>query len=192
MRALKSASTTALLIAVVTIVPQATAQYPGGGGAWPPGAGGIGGGQAQRASNARARPAADAGLNRGAPVLVQLDQLESDLKLAPEQRALWDAYADKILHLADEMTRSQFAARVSPPPTQATAAQQFDQLADSERNRLTEVEQIVAAGKALYAMLTSEQRTIADRRLLLPMRPLTTGVALPGSGEAGHRSATSP
>lgn len=135
----------------------------------------------------KTRDQADAPSTSGAPVLVQLDQLESELKLTSEQRGAWNAYADKVLRLADDMTRSRFAARVAPQPTQANAAQQLEALAESERNRMTAVEEIVEAGKALYAVLTSEQQAIADRKLVLPIRPLASGVALPAIGAAGYR-----
>lgn len=165
----------AVLMAVATVLPAAFAQYPGEH---------AGAGQAPRPSSARDRPEAPPSI--GAPVLVQLDQLEADLKLTPKQRVAWDSYADEVLHLADAMTRSQFAARTAPPPTRSTAAQQLDQFVDSERDRLTAVERIAAAGKALYALLESEQKTVADRRLVLTIRPLATGVVLPAIGDAGR------
>lgn len=176
---MKSAALTVSLFSVAAVSMTAFAQYPGGH---------PGGVQAAPPIKLHDRPAADPASSTGAPVLVQLDQLESDLKLTPEQRPAWDAYADKVLRLADDMTRSQFVARTSPQPTQATAAQQLDQLANSERNRLTAVEEIAEAGKALYAILTSEQRTIADHRLVLPLRPLATGIALPARRTAGSGS----
>jgi hypothetical protein len=148
--------------------PKASAQFPGGHGHTPSGSSGTSG-----------RTATEPLPSVGAPVLVQLDQLENELKPSAEQRAAWNAYADKILRLADDMTRSQFAARVAPRPTDATAVQQLDQLTDRERNRLTAIEDIVGAGKALYATLTTEQRAIADRKLVLPVRPLGAGVMLP-------------
>jgi plasmid replication initiation protein len=64
----------------------------------------------------------------------------------------------------------------------------LDQLRDRERNRLTAIEDIADAGKALYATLTTEQRAIADRKLVLPIRPVATGVVLPGTGDAGRAS----
>jgi LTXXQ motif family protein len=174
---------TVLLAAVAMIAPSAFAQYPGGRGGGP-GAGsrgGMGGGQAaQGPGKTRDRPAADTLSATGAPVLVQLDQLEDDLKLTPQQRAVWNAYADKVLRLADDMTRNQFAARTSTQLTEGTAVQQLDGLAGSARNRLTAVDEIVEAGKALYATLTSEQKTIADRRLVLPMLSLASSSSPPG------------
>jgi len=161
--------TFAVMLGVVAMgSPEASAQFPGGHDHTPLGSSGTSG-------RAKTDPLA----NVSAPVLVQLDQLENELKPSAEQRAAWNAYADKILHLADDMTRSQFAARIAPRPTDATAVQQLDQLTDRERNRLTAIEDIAGAGKALYATLTGEQRAIADRKLVLPVRPLAAGVVLP-------------
>jgi LTXXQ motif family protein len=172
---------TVLLAAVAMISSAAFAQYPGGHGGLPGTRGGMGGGQAaQGPGKTRDQSATDTLSASGAPVLVQLDKLEDDLKLAPQQRAAWNAYADKVLRLADDMTRSRFAARTSTRLTEATAVQQLDQLAGSARNRLTAVEEIVEAGKALYATLTSEQKAIADRKLALPMLSLATGASPPG------------
>jgi hypothetical protein len=180
LHAIKSAITISLL--AVTVIPMAAfAQYPRGPGGQP------GGGQVMPRP-LRDRPAADSLPSLGAPVLVQLDKLENELKLTAEQLPAWNAYADKILHLADEMTRSQFVARTAPQPTGATAAEQLDRLTDSERKRLVAIEEIVAAGKAFYATLTDEQKAVADRKLMLPIRPLATGVPLPAGSAAGSGS----
>lgn len=159
------------------------AQHPGGGG-WPA-AGGAGGG----------RPTSTAGKMRdrtppediGAPVQVQLDRLEDDLKLTAQQRGAWNIYADKVLRFADDMTRARFEARTSSVPEDTTAAQQLDRLADKARNRSTGIEDIAESGKTLYALLSPEQRAIADRRLVLPMLSLANGLPPPGIGTAGLR-----
>jgi hypothetical protein len=106
--------------------------------------------------------------------------LEDELKLTPNQHAVWNAYSDKVLRLADDMTRSQFATRTSSKLTEGTAVQQLDQLAGGARNRLTAMEEIVEAGKALYGTLTSEQKAIADRKLVLPMLALPNSSSPPG------------
>lgn len=169
-----------MLSAMAMASSAAFAQYPGGHGHTP-----------QGSSSMSDRAATDPLASSGAPVLVQLDQLESELKPSAEQRAAWNAYADKILQLADDMTRSQFAARIAPRPTDLTAMQQLDQLTDGERNRFTAIEAIAELGKALYATLTPEQKVIADQKLVLPIRPLATGVVLPGIGDAGNRGSAS-
>jgi hypothetical protein len=173
------------------VSPAASAQYPGGQVGWPRAGGsrgGMGGGHAaQEPSKTRDQPAADTPSNSGAPVLVQLDQLEDELKLTPQQRAAWNDYVDKVLRLADDMTRNRYAARTSASVTGTTAVQQLDQLAGSARDRLTALEDIVRAGKTLYSILTSAQKTIADRKLVLAMQPLATGIAT-GIGDTGYRS----
>jgi LTXXQ motif family protein len=184
---------TFFVFAAVMMSATASAQFPGGGGGFP-GAGGTRGGMGDRQSapgsgKSRDRPSVDAGSTNGAPVMYQLDQLEDELKLAPQQRAAWNAYADKVLALADDMTRLRFAARTAGPPAGATAVQQLDQLTDAARNRMTAIEEITDAGKALYAALTSEQKTIADRKLVLPMQPLVTGVSPPAVGDSGNHRA---
>jgi hypothetical protein len=146
----------------------------------------MGGGRAA-ASAAKARdrtPPEDV----GAPVQVQLDRLEDDLKLTPQQRGAWNTYADKVLRFADDMTRARFEARTSSVPADTTATQQLDRLADKARNRSTAIEDIADSGKTLYAMLSPEQRAIADRRLLLPMLSLANGLPPPGRGGTDSRS----
>ena len=179
----KSALT--VLLAVTLIVPAAFAQFPGGRG----GGRGTGGAQAaQGLDKARDRPAADTSSFSSAPVLVQLDKLEDELKLTPQQRAAWNAYADRVLQLADEITRSRFPASASPQPAGATAATKLDQLTSSARNRLTAVEEIVEAGKAFYATLTPAQKTIADRALVLPLLPLAAGASPPATARASSNN----
>lgn len=160
-----------LLIAVATSSAPIFAQLPGAPGH-----------KGNAANGPRDRGAAEELPDSGAPVLVQLDKLENELKLRPEQQETWNAYADKILGLADDMTRSRFVARTAPQPTDTTAIEQLEALAASERKRLSMIEEIVAAGKAFYATLTAEQKQIADRRLVLPIRPLATGVVFPRKG----------
>ena len=168
-----------VLLAVALVSSSAYAQFPAGAGQG--GTRGAGGGKAPRTSQNREQPAMDV----SAPVQIQLDRLEDDLALMPEQRDAWNAYADKILSFADDMTRAQFVARTGSVPKDASAAQQLDQLADKARNRMTAVEDIAQSGKALYAVLSPDQRKIADRRLVLPMLSLANGLPAPGTGAAG-------
>jgi hypothetical protein len=179
-----------LAAAIAMIATSAVAQYPGGlGGAAGAGGthGGRGGGQAAQNSNkARDQRGADGSLSVGAPVQVQLDRLEDELKLGPQQRAAWNAYADKVLRFADDMKRSRFVARTAAQSAQGIAPQLLDQIADGSRNRLTAIEEIVDSGKALYVLLTPEQKAIADRKLALPMLPLEIAMPAPFVGDTGH------
>jgi hypothetical protein len=158
----------ALAAAVLLLVSLAEAQGPGGadprrGGATTTGArpSGTPPGNDQRAP----------GPNLAELVHMRLSQLEEDLNLRPEQRALWNAYRERVLRMLDDVRRS--ARTITASGLDATGPRRLDALADGARNRLTAIEEIVDAGKALYASLTPEQQAIADRRLALPLATLT-------------------
>ena len=95
--------------------------------------------------------------------------------------------------LADDVVRNRNALRFP----KGTAPEQLDFIAETLRNRLTAVEDIVDAGKALYAMLTPGQRAIADDRLarisiplVVPAQPTQGGGsrgAPPGDGSPNPR-----
>ena len=172
------------LLAALAISTVASAQFPGGQGG---SRGGMGGREGRAPEAARGAPAADASSSANALVLTQLDQLEDDLRLAAAQRSAWDAYADTVLKLADNVTRLRFEARTSTPAP-ASAPEQLDQIASGVRSRTAIVDQIVESGRALYATLRPEQKAIADRRLALPLSLLATGVAPAAWADGGGRS----
>ncbi|MEP7327784.1 MAG: Spy/CpxP family protein refolding chaperone [Betaproteobacteria bacterium] len=136
------------------------------------------------AQNPASRPGASAGAKVGGlpprmeeerPVMasivelvaVRMSQLEEDLQLQPKQMPAWTLYRERVQRLLDDRRR---LARTSA--TEPTAPQRLDALADGARNRLAAIEDVVDAGKALYALLTPEQRSVADRRLALPLATL--------------------
>ncbi|MFO1312712.1 MAG: Spy/CpxP family protein refolding chaperone [Burkholderiales bacterium] len=108
--------------------------------------------------------------NANLPELVnmRMSQLEEDLNLTAAQMPQWKAYRSRVMDMLDDMKRG---ARVSASET--NAVKRLDGLADLARNRLAAVEDIVEAGKALYAVLTPAQKEVADRRLALPLATLT-------------------
>lgn len=145
----------------------ATAQMGGpAGGGRPTGGGGPGG--RSIADAVRNNEARMAGANYFDLVSLRISQLEEDLNLTPPQLPAWNAYKERLTRMLDDQRRG---ARVSASET--TAPKQLDGLADIARNRLTAVEEIVDAGKALYAVLTPEQKVIADRKLVLPLATMT-------------------
>lgn len=101
-------------------------------------------------------------------VALRMSQLEEDLRLHPGQMAAWNIYQQRVQRLLEDRRRV-----VREAVTASTAPQRLDTLADGARNRLAAVEDVVDAGKALYAVLTPEQRMVADRRLALPLVALT-------------------
>ena len=100
----------------------------------------------------------------------QLQDLQDDLKLDSSQRVLWVSYADKVQKLADDVYRNRNAVRFP----QGATPEQLDYLAQVLRNRLTAIEDVTDAGKALYTVLTPEQKTVADTRLARIAVPLIT------------------
>lgn len=102
-------------------------------------------------------------------VALRMSQLEEDLRLQPQQAPAWSKYRDSVQRLLDD--RRRFVRTMA---AESTAPKRLDALADGARNRLTAVEDVVDAGKALYAVLTADQRVVADRRLALPLAALTT------------------
>ena len=118
-----------------------------------------------------------------AAVQYRLDLLEEDLRLAPEQRNAWNTYRDRVLRLAEDAQRSARTALGG----ELAAPQRLDRLADVARDRLTAMEDIVDAGKQLYAVLTPGQKIVADRRMAVPVMALA-GVEPAGAG-GGPRGA---
>lgn len=114
-----------------------------------------------------------AGKPEPTPMLeVTLHELQEDLKLAPEQQPLFEAYAETLRGLANDVARErqrQSAAKA----LSATLVERIDRNVDALRNRLTAVEDIAQAAKALYLKLNPDQQRAADPRLatlmLLPL-----------------------
>ena len=109
-------------------------------------------------------------VNANLPELVALrmSQLEEDLQITAPQMPLWKTYRSRVMDMLEDTKRGP---RVSASET--TATKRLDALADMARNRLAAVEDIVEAGKALYASLSPAQKQVADRRLALPLATLT-------------------
>ena len=169
----------ALLAAVLASVTAAHAQFPGGGG----GRGGMGGAPHSRNApdGARDGPGMGVASDPVAQMSMDLASLEEDLKLASAQGGAWALYADRLRKFAADVARNRSTMRF---PKEA-APQQFELLVTTATNRLTAIEEIAEAGKALYAGLTQDQREIADRRLARIVTPLVTGDLPPGMAAMG-------
>jgi len=93
---------------------------------------------------------------------VTSEELHADLKLKPAQESLWDAYMRKIDALKGDIARDRARSRTTDG---STAPRELDRLVDVQRDRLTAMEEIAEAGRALYKTFDEEQRAIADPRL---------------------------
>lgn len=139
--------------------------------------------------SARARQNASAPISLTSQIQEQLDLLEGDLRITAAQRPLWDTYADRVRKLADDVARARFITRAKDAE-EMPASQQLERVGDVARNRLTAVEDIVDAGKALYAALAPEQKRTADRRLVaVALQLAASGTAPPDTAaiESGKR-----
>ena len=162
---------TGIVVVVATLAASvACGQAPGGAGRAR-----TGGPDTSHAPSPKPDPDGNAGMTVLSTVQYRLELLEEDLRLLPEQRSAWQSYRERVLKLADD---SQRAARTALGGD-LSAPKRLDRLADIARDRLTAIEDIVDAGKHLYATLTPAQQNVADRRMAVPLMPLA-GVE-PGS-----------
>jgi hypothetical protein len=163
-------------------------QMPGGGarGSSP---GSRGGADTSHVPPPKAQVAPDANQQSTLQSAVQyrLELLEEDLRVRPEQQNAWRNYRDRVLKLADDTQRSARTALGGD----MSAPQRLDRLSDIARDRLTAIEDIVEAGKLLYAMLTPGQQTVADRRLAVPVMALA-GVEPNSAAARAGAAAKSP
>lgn len=142
-------------------------------------------------TSADARAAADMPSSLGGQVQSNLNRLEEDLHINAGQQKAWEAYATRVIRLADDVARARFATR-DLEGTAITAPQLFDRITETAQNRLTAIEDIVEAGRALYGKLSPEQQKLADRRLALIAMSLASGAPPPGSRPDGTAGGAPP
>ena len=178
-----------VFISSFLLVPDVYAQFGGG----MPG-GGMGGGRGgAHASGDRGkgcdtgeRPDAGKGPmgNPPAPMnheqlLYQLDALQADLRLAPEQAAQWQPFAERVLALEADLTRQRSrgvsASELEQKGQAVDGIRQVARAVDTARNRLTALEDIEASSRALYQTLQTDQKTMANARLGAFLAPLLRG-----------------
>ena len=117
---------------------------------------------------------------------MSIARLRDDLKLTNAQQILFDKYVDKIATLGDDIQRGQVTLR-STKNVELASPQQFGQMIDLARNRLTAVEDIAEAGTRLFESLSAEQKPIANRRLAALVTPLLAEGPMLGMGGPGSR-----
>jgi hypothetical protein len=120
--------------------------------------------------------AAETSMAKAAAAELQMNitRLRDDLKLTKAQQVLFDKYVERITTLGDDIQRSQVTLR-STKNVELASDQQFGQMIDLARNRLTAIEDIAEAGTILFESLSAEQKTIASSRLAALVTPLLAG-----------------
>jgi hypothetical protein len=168
-------------ISVALVAATANAQMGGVGGM-----GGIGGRRGglsdrnrldQNNSVQGERPAAD-GLTYEI-VEYRLTLLEESLKLTSTQKAEWQTFAKNVSTYAADVARERARIAASTSISASGSSQAgtlyVRQVVDAARNRLTALEDIETAAKALYLTLTTEQKVIADMRIPTFIAPRVIG-----------------
>ncbi len=172
-----------LMVVMAAGATEAMAQFRGG----VPGGGMRGSRDGQAGYSRDKRPGGEQGpaIQEDAVSLTEyrLQLLSEDLKLTSVQQPLWDAYADKVSALAADISRERGRLQAT---LQLKALQRIDQSVDVARNRLTALEDIASAAKALYGRLTPEQQSLADARLATTL-PTNTVAGVGGAPEAKAR-----
>ena len=107
-------------------------------------------------------------------VQVALDKLEGDLRIGAHQQKAWESYRSKVVRYADDLTRGRYSARDMQDGS-LSVPQQLERLSEIASNRQTAIEEIIDAGRAVYATLGPEQKQVADKDLVLVPLRLVSG-----------------
>jgi hypothetical protein len=109
-------------------------------------------------------------------IRMQLTNARLALKLTAEQNPPWQSYEDKVLALIAEQ----------PQGASDSAVKQIDRNAELLRGRLAAMQDLAHAAKDLYAILSDDQKTVAERMLGATVPPAYVGQGT-GSRSASYR-----
>lgn len=121
--------------------------------------GGYGPGTAAGAPCEGFGPGATAGAGPVAHMEQRLSFLKNELKITPDQESAWNAYAGQAKAQATTME----AFHAQPPIAAQSPAERIEQHAARMNLRAKQVTAMSASLKDLYAVLTPEQKAVADR-----------------------------
>lgn len=167
------------LAAILLSSTFAEAQIPGGGG------GGRQRGGADKGGISRGTPdrhAAGRGAVAADPIAAiqrELPSLKADMKIAPEQAAIWDAFSASVReanNISLNRAKREAMARprddgAKPDVTDAPSALvMIGALADDDAQRADAMRVVKSKASALVEALTPEQRRMFDRRIALAQR----------------------
>lgn len=169
-----------VFISSFLLVPDVYAQFGGmGGGGRPPGDRGKACEPGDRANVGKGPMGGQPGPLSREQLQYQLQALETDLRLAPEQAAQWQPFAERVLaleaDLARQRSRSISASDLEQKGQATNGIRQVARAVDTARNRLTALEDIEASSRALYQTLQADQKTMANARLGAFLAPLLLG-----------------
>jgi len=94
-----------------------------------------------------------------------LAALKVELKITPDQDSAWKTFTDKARQQADTMIARRAQMFSQAPATPQSAPDRLAQRTEFAKQRMANMETMTAAVKDLYAVLTPEQKILADRQL---------------------------
>lgn len=100
-----------------------------------------------------------AGGDAAALMASRLGELKTQLKISAAQEGAWQAYVEQ----AKPLSAGMLASHQQPPQNAATAPERMAQHAAAMQQRSTAMVAMSNSFNALYAVLTPEQKTIADQ-----------------------------
>lgn len=183
MKSYLGALATCLVLSSAMLVPDVYAQFNGGGmggggrhgaGERPKGGGCDAADKTTAAANGQAGPHNPLSREQ---LEYHLGTLRVDLKLTPEQAAAWQPFADRVLALQADMERQRgrSASALASSAASTGGIKPIANAVDTTRNRLTALEDIESAGRALYQTLQADQKALADLRMAGFITPLLRG-----------------
>ena len=98
--------------------------------------------------------------NPGAAAESRLSGLKSELKITAAQESAWKTFADQAKQQAEAMQALMTSAQGS---AQATAPERLELRNQIMKKRQEQMEKATTAFKDLYAVLTPEQKALADQ-----------------------------
>jgi len=123
-------------------------------------------------------------------VEARLAYAKTALKITDAQQAQWDAYANQVRKIAQDLEQ-RFKSRRSEGQSGRPQAQQLNAIERLERAQsfhagaITRINQLLSVEKPLYAALSPEQQKIADV-VLNPRRRGMQGPPMGGRGGFGR------
>lgn len=175
-----------ILASSCLLLPDAYAQFGGGGGGpggGMPSGGRHGGDRGKACDSGDGVKGAEKPGGPGAEPLsaeqlgFQLNALQLDLRLNPEQAAAWGAFAEQVKALqADQLReRGRGVSASASAPAAFSGMQAIRTSVDRARNRMTALEDLEISAKAAYAALQPDQKAQADLRLGAFLQSLIRG-----------------
>lgn len=138
----------------------------------------------RRSVSANQNPAVDQAAKR-------LADVHEQLKLRPDQEAVWEAYGDRVMALmADQLRPPAYLASgvtggVADGGQKLNALAQMEQKVDVVRDRLTALEDLMEMARRLYGRLDGEQQRVADSLLPATLPELYSGLWQGGNNRGG-------